>query len=705
MSFISELKRRNVFKVATVYLITSWLILQIVSVISPALHLPTVFSTIITVLLAIGFPVACIFAWAFELTPEGLKYSHEVDEAESIRHETGSKINYMLAVALLLALGFISYDKWNDSSADDSLERSIAVLPFQDMSSDKSQGYFGDGISEEILNTLARLKQLVVIARTSSFNFRDSKADIREIGRLLNVNYVLEGSVRKDKDNVRITAQLIEVDSGAHIWSQTYDRELTNIFALQDELTYAITQALKLNLLPDELAVETGMTSSSKAYELFLQGRENSYHRTTDSLQQAARLLNEAIGLDENFHLAKAQLYFVYSLAQFYGGFAIEQIELEQERLFWELLTAPSFPLKTLVIAKQAENNSKYDIANSAYMLAFNQAPNDPLIQNISLLALDDINVGLELREQILRTNPQSEVNISNLIYGYFISGRIKEAKDLVEMTNQQFPDSPLNYGNNIFNTYGYDKNLPAMISIMKQYNGPVNYDVRNSIAAFYVLIGDIDASLTYVAKELRENADYEEQLYFSLLLLQELYMNGKMDQNQRLSFDKLPITKTTKLTLLALNKLLVGDETHYEIQNDLTGLSAKEFVHKVELNTYEPYLYAALKKSKGDDRYAQAILPILNKSNILCGKAISGAGWPCAIYFYLRDGESSENIRNMLNRNVLFDGYSIGIEKNLLTFPSLIGMGNDPDFKKRANEILDKTFRKWNPDLVSEHP
>ncbi|MBU2882754.1 hypothetical protein KO525_07570 [Psychrosphaera sp. B3R10] len=140
MSFISELKRRNVFKVATVYLITSWLILQIVSVISPALHLPTVFSTIITVLLAIGFPVACIFAWAFELTPEGLKYSHEVDEAESIRHETGSKINYMLAVALLLALGFISYDKWNDSSADDSLERSIAVLPFQDMSSDKSQG-------------------------------------------------------------------------------------------------------------------------------------------------------------------------------------------------------------------------------------------------------------------------------------------------------------------------------------------------------------------------------------------------------------------------------------------------------------------------------------------------------------------------------------------------------------------------------------
>ncbi|MDO6446228.1 hypothetical protein Q4493_10640 [Colwellia sp. 1_MG-2023] len=248
MAFFKELKRRNVFKVASVYLVTSWLILQIVAVVSPYLHLPTMFGTITTVVLGIGFPVACIFAWAFELTPEGLKFTKDVEEDESIREITGSKINKWLAMAFTLAIAFIAYDKLFAPSDEVTKELSIAVLPFADMSPDNSQEYFGDGIAEEILNSLARINSLLVISRTSSFEFKNKNSDIRKIGETLGVNYVLEGSIRKDSEKLRVTAQLIEVVSGSHIWSETYDRTLDGIFAIQDELTFAITQALKLNL-------------------------------------------------------------------------------------------------------------------------------------------------------------------------------------------------------------------------------------------------------------------------------------------------------------------------------------------------------------------------------------------------------------------------------------------------------------------------
>ncbi len=373
-------------------MVTTWIILQIVAVVSPSLHLPVVFGTIVTVVLAIGFPSVCIFAWAFELTPEGLKFTHQVENDASIRDQTGSKINYLLALSLVLALAFISYEKLFAFTVDDTVERSIAVLPFEDMSPDKSQEYF---------NSLARTNKLLVISRTSSFIFKNANADIRQIGEQLDVNYVLEGSVRKDNNMVRVTAQLIEVDSGTHIWSQTYDRKLDGIFALQDELTFAITQALKLNLLPEDVEKEAGMTSKPEAYDLFIKARGIAYQRTSEALQQAEKLLLEAIEIDPDFWLAKAQLAIVYNFRLDYGGFSPDEVEKNIKSLFWQLQRAPDFPLKYVALATYAPYQNQFADRTELLAKAYEGAPNDELVQNLYVLALDS-QKAISIREAII---------------------------------------------------------------------------------------------------------------------------------------------------------------------------------------------------------------------------------------------------------------------------------------------------------------
>ena len=703
MTLFTELKRRNVFKVASVYLVTCWIILQIVAVISPALHLPTLFSTITTVILAIAFPLVCIFAWAFELTPQGLKRTHEVDINESIREQTGSKINYILAAALALALAFIFYQNWFVSSADDSLERSIAVLPFEDMSRDNSQGYFGDGIAEEILNSLARLNQLVVISRTSSFNFKGSQTDIRKIGELLNVNYVLEGSVRKDKDKVRITAQLIEVATGAHIWSQTYDRELTSIFALQDELTFAITQALKLNLLPEQVEHEAGMTTNPDAYELFIQGRELAYQRTSESIEQAADLLQQAIKLDPQFYLAKAQLYMVYTFGIQYGGFTAEVRQAETERLFWELLAAPDFPLKTLVMANQAENNIKLAISKILFQQAYEQAPNDPLIQNISTLRLDNYQDMILRREQILKTNPQSQVNMSNLVYLYLVTEQPEKAQPLLSRMGRLFPDSSLNFVSNLYFSYAYQQDIKATLALVNDYRGEPSADYRKAKSAVNILSGNIDTALDYMAKELRQSPDYAEQFFNAFLLLLDLDKRGKLNEQQQQRYQQLAISESTKTELLTYYKLLLGDETLYEQQLQLAGVSAEEFMQRVDLNQAEPYDYAAIKKRQGDDSYALALQTSLANGNYLCQQTQNKVSWFCAWLMDFTGDISLQQTQSLFKRQPMLDTDLLGIEKFILTAPAFYGMSQHPEFEQLANVFLDSTFRKWNPDLVTE--
>ncbi len=319
--FIKEIQRRNVTKVALVYIIAGWLTMQVVDVMFPALNLPEWLISAVAAFLLIGFPFALIFAWAFEMTPDGLKREKDIDRSESITSDTGHSLNRTALIILAIAVGFLLFDKFvlhrehtiiDEPVAAVEAKPSIAVLPFVNMSDDPGNEYFSDGLSEELLNLLANIPQLHVAGRTSSFKFKGTNEDLRIIGEALGVNHVLEGSVRKSGDRLRITAQLVETRNGFHLWSENYDRTLTDIFAIQDEIAGHVVESLKVRLLGAEVAVADRGTSSVEAYNEFLRGLYFLDRTTEENLARAVAAFEEAIRLDPEY----ARAYAVLAIAQ-----------------------------------------------------------------------------------------------------------------------------------------------------------------------------------------------------------------------------------------------------------------------------------------------------------------------------------------------------------------------------------------------------
>ena len=316
MTFFKELKRRNVIRVAIAYAIVGWLLAEIASVVIPALLLPDWTMRILVFFVIIGFPLALIFAWAFELTPEGLKKEKDVDRSESITHVTGRKLDYIIIGVMAVSIGFLLTDKFFLSESSETgvgeiitTGQSIAVLPFVNISSDKEQEYFSDGITEEILNALASVKELKVAGRSSSFAFKGQNQDLRQIGDLLGVDHILEGSVRKAGTTVRITAQLVQVEDGFHLWSDTYDRELTDVFAIQDEIANEILKQLKARLLDEDedQPVIVSQRTDPEVYDLYLLAKQRLYSRTRKTIESAVELLDQAIAKDPDYAPAYAQ--------------------------------------------------------------------------------------------------------------------------------------------------------------------------------------------------------------------------------------------------------------------------------------------------------------------------------------------------------------------------------------------------------------
>ena len=313
-SVFAELKRRNVFRVAGVYVVVGWLLVQVGTSLEETLGLPAWFDTLIVALLILGMPVALVFAWAFELTPEGVVRTEAVPEGKSITTDTGRKLDVAIVIGLALLVAMIIWQQLSDTAepapeaaaiADSKVtnDTSIAVLPFADLSQAGDQEYFSDGIAEEILNVLVRVQGLDVTSRTSSFQFKEADLGIPEIAETLNVRHVVEGSVRKSGETIRVTAQLIDASNDKHLWSDTYDRPLTaeNIFEIQDEIANAIVAALSDALGIDELeAVEVvPSTENITAYELYLQARPLFLARV--NLDRADELLEQALRQDPEF--------------------------------------------------------------------------------------------------------------------------------------------------------------------------------------------------------------------------------------------------------------------------------------------------------------------------------------------------------------------------------------------------------------------
>jgi TolB-like protein/Tfp pilus assembly protein PilF len=320
--FLGELQRRNVYRVAVTYAVVSWVLIQIATQVFPIFEIPTWPIRVLVLLLALGFPVALILAWAFELTPEGIKRTEDVPPHESIRHHTGRKLLALAAVAaaIAVALFLVQFARRTWIVKQDSPppleivgtipEKSIAVLPFSNLSGDQENAFFTDGIQDEILANLAKIADLKVISRTSVMLYKaGTPRNVREIGRRLGVSYLLEGSVQRTKDRIRVNAQLIDARSDDHQWAEHYDRVLADVFAIQTEIAQAISGQLEAKLSPREKAAIEPSTRDLGAFDLYLRAKEliKNFHDTPnwkETLLQAVRLLDEAIGRDPNFALA-----------------------------------------------------------------------------------------------------------------------------------------------------------------------------------------------------------------------------------------------------------------------------------------------------------------------------------------------------------------------------------------------------------------
>jgi TolB-like protein/Tfp pilus assembly protein PilF len=330
-SVFAELKRRNVFRVGAAYAVSAWVLVQIGEAVFPAFGVPDAIFRGMVILLVLGFPIALIFAWIFEKTPEGLKLEKNVDRSQSITAVTGKKLDRGIMVALAIAVAYFAVDKFylqaptsdepaaglsaqtsaggRGSGEQAERSKSVAVLPFANMSSDPEQEYFSDGLADTVLDALAQVRDLKVAARTSSFAFRGKQQDIREIGRLLGVSTVLEGSVQKAGNRLRVITQLIDVNDGTHLWSQTFDRTDEDIFAIQDEISAAVVKALKVSLgEEDAQRLAQRPTSDIQAFDLYLLGRYEFVKRNPEALRKAIGHFEQAVAVDPGYALAYAGL-------------------------------------------------------------------------------------------------------------------------------------------------------------------------------------------------------------------------------------------------------------------------------------------------------------------------------------------------------------------------------------------------------------
>ncbi|MGK0327133.1 MAG: TolB-like protein, partial [Polaribacter sp.] len=489
--FLSELKRRNIFKVATTYAIAGWLIIQIVTAIDEPLSLPGWFATTIIVLVFTGFPVALIIAWALELTPEGIKKSEGMEASPSIHKSTGKNLNRLLITLLALAVVFLVVNRVFYVQVADEVDTgtaSIAVLPFVDMSPQQDQSYFSDGLSEELLNVLAKVKDLKVAGRTSSFKYKGQNDDLVKIGNELRVDHILEGSVRKFGNSMRITAQLIKVADGFHMWSETYDRVYSaeNLFNIQDEISNEVLKELKVKLLGEATASKTKkvLTKNTEAYEAYLKGLQLSRNKQSKDLEKAIIYFKNAITLDPKFSLAYSHLALAYSRLEDFGSLdhqeAISAIRSNAEKA---VLLDKTSGTAYLALAHSFAAQRKFDKGEEAIKKAYVLEPNNPeiLVYYGQNAVEDNLALQIELAEKAYSIDPLSPTVIEYLSFIYYENKNYLKYREFLEKNVAINPNYIRAHGNVSwslrFEPYG--KLDEAFILAYKDYQQfPEDFDI-----------------------------------------------------------------------------------------------------------------------------------------------------------------------------------------------------------------------------------
>ncbi len=563
MSLFQELKRRNVFRVGLAYVVTAWLIVQVADVALDAFDTPAWVMKTLLLLLIVGFPIALIFAWAFEKTPEGLKLEKNVDRSQSITPITGKKMDRGIIVALAIAVVFLLADKFvlqdapglneqqptgqasvePQQAPEASGDLSIAVLPFVDMSEAGDSAYFADGLSEELLNLLAKIKELQVAGRTSSFAFKGQNQDLRIIGEQLSVENILEGSVRRSGDKVRVTAQLVSVKDGYHIWSETYDRELTDIFAIQDDIASHVVEALRIELLgAQSTPVNQFETSSAEAYNFYLLGKGKLRDMSFSSLKVALKHFQDAVALDAAYAPAHAGL--AQTAFRLYETGAMSQQEflsLAPGALETALRLDPNNveALATLGSVRVAEN--RFEEAAQAYKRSLALSPNNVTAlaaYGDALLDAGDVEQALEVFQRAARLNPLSVNDQWNVGDALEKMGRCDEALEIfarVRVLDES--DASGWYGGARCMVWQGRLDLAVPMQQEASRLDPDDFENKGGTALFYMQLEAMEEAQEWAARSLAQGPGQPVPLAVSAVLASG---SGDSNKAQKIAEDAL---------------------------------------------------------------------------------------------------------------------------------------------------------------------
>jgi TolB-like protein/predicted Zn-dependent protease len=456
LGLVAELRRRNVFRMAGLYLVGAWLAVQVAGTLLPMFDAPTWLPRTVVIVLAVLLIPVLAFSWVFELTPEGLKFESEVDRTETITPATGRKLDRIIMLMLALALAFFAFDRFVFAPRREAVQvqhqalavaearkqggvealiqsygdKSIAVLPFVNMSSDKDQEYFADGITEELLNLLVQVPQLRVIARASSFAFKDKNLDVTEIAKRLSVVHILEGSCRTSGDRVRITAQLIDARTGTQLWSENYDRKLDDVLAVQDEIAAAVVAQLKLKMLARSTPPRK---TNPKVHTLVMQARQVASLGTAEGLDQSYALLKKALVIDPNDPMVWDNVAYYYEWQPFLDRMTQSKAhKLAREATAKALAADPEFARGHSRLGELAMEEGDLAAAASHVQraLALEPTSSAALATASDLLAyLGRKNESIAISEYLTSEDPVNPSTLSNLGVSYLEAGRYDDAK------------------------------------------------------------------------------------------------------------------------------------------------------------------------------------------------------------------------------------------------------------------------------------
>ncbi len=438
--FFAELKRRRVIRALVLYAVVGWIVIEVASIVLPALHLPGWTLTLVIVLVALGFPIALALAWAVDMGPGGLQRTAPLAAAPAaapVPIELPAVGPVDVAPQAVAAPYAVEPTRSSEARPAEpravESRHTIAVLPFVNMSGDAENEYFSDGIAEEILNLLTKLPQLKVSSRTSSFVFKGKEVNIKTVARELGVGTVLEGSVRRAGDHVRITAQLIETDTDSHLWSETYDREMKDVFAIQDDIARSIADALQVALSPKERrALQNVATANATAYDFYLKGRKYFYAMSRRDFLHAISMFQRAIELDPKYAMAYAGLADAYSMLYRYADASQENARLAEQASLRAIELDPDSAEAQASLGTALFTRGQYDDAEKRFETAILINPNlfeSYIFYGRACLSKGDFEKAARLFIRVAEINPADYQAPSFLAMAYRSLGRMEPAR------------------------------------------------------------------------------------------------------------------------------------------------------------------------------------------------------------------------------------------------------------------------------------